>query len=64
MGHLRVSSSSCFKARTSAIDMKMSFNSHVNKSCFYKKDFALSLVLKVRVIEKKEMTCSSENENH
>ena len=50
MGHLRVSSSSCFKARTSAIDMKMSFNSHVNKSCFYKKDFALSLVLNVRVI--------------
>lgn len=28
----------------------MSFNSHVNKSCFYKKDFALSLVLNMRVI--------------
>ena len=28
----------------------MSFNSHVIKSCFYKKDFALSLVLNVRVI--------------
>ena len=31
------------------IDMKMIFNSHVNKTHFHKKGFALSLVLKVRV---------------
>ena len=32
-----------------AIDMKMIFNSHVDKTHFHKKGFALSLVLKVRV---------------
>ena len=37
------------EARYVAIDMKMMFYSHANKTRFYKKGFALNLVLKVRV---------------
>ena len=38
------------EAKSKAIDMKMNFYSHVNKTNFHKKGFALSLVLKVRVL--------------
>ena len=38
------------EAKSKAIDMKMNFYSHVNKTHFHKKGFALSLVLKVRVL--------------
>ena len=38
------------EAKSKAIDMKMNFYSHVNKTHFYKKGFALSLALKVRVL--------------
>ena len=38
------------EAKRKAIDMKMNFYSHVNKTHFHKKGFALSLVLKVRVL--------------
>ena len=37
------------EAKCEAIDMKMIFYSHVNKTYFYHKGFAVSLVLKVRV---------------
>ena len=36
------------EAKCEAIDMKMSYYSHVNKTHFHKKGFALSVVLKVR----------------
>ena len=36
-------------AKCEAIDMKMAFHSHANKTHFHEKGFALSLVLKVRV---------------
>ena len=38
------------EVKCKAIDMKMNFYSHVNKTHFHKKGFALSLVLKVRVL--------------
>ena len=38
------------EAKSKAIDVKMNFYSHVNKTHFHKKGFALSLVLKVRVL--------------
>ena len=38
------------EAKRKAIDMKMNFYSHVNKTHFHKNGFALSLVLKVRVL--------------
>ena len=38
------------EAKHKAIDMKMNFYSHVNKTHFHKKGFALSLALKVRVL--------------
>ena len=40
------------EAKRKAIDMKMNFYSHVNKTHFHKKGFALtgSLALKVRVL--------------
>ena len=44
----------CFKVRLSTkfkSDMKMIFYFHVNKSHFYKKGFAFSLVLKLGVME-------------
>ena len=46
MGHFWVDPSLSF---WEAIDMKMSFYSHANETHLHKKDFALSLVLKVRV---------------
>ena len=36
-------------AKWEAIDMKMGFYSHANKTHFHEKGFALSLVFKVRV---------------
>ena len=36
------------EAKCEAIDMKMSFYSHANRTHFHNKGFALSLVLKVR----------------
>ena len=39
------------QAKCEAIDMKIIFYSHANKTHFHKKGFALSLVLKVRVLE-------------
>ena len=36
------------EAKCEAIDMKMIFNYDANKTHFYNKDFALSLVLKVK----------------
>ena len=38
------------EAKCKASDMKMNFYSHVNKTHFHEKGFALSLVLKVRVL--------------
>ena len=52
IGHFPAAASLCFKARlreSEATDMKMIFHSHSNKTHLYKKGFALSLVLKVRV---------------
>ena len=37
------------EAKCEATDMKMIFHSHANKTHLYKKGFALSVVLKVRV---------------
>ena len=37
------------EAKCASFDMNMIFYCHVNKTHFYKKGFALSLVLKVRV---------------
>ena len=39
------------QAKCKAIDMKMIFYSHANKTHFHKKDCALSLVLKVKTFE-------------
>ena len=44
-----------------AIDMKMIFNSHVDKTHFHKKGFALSLVLKVRVCRARKPPIASGN---
>ena len=55
MSLTRVSKSNCPKplfqseAKCEAIDVKMIFSSHANKTHFHMKDFALSLFLKVRV---------------
>ena len=38
------------EAECEAIDMEMIFYSHTNKTHFHKKGFALSLVLKVRIV--------------
>ena len=38
-------------AKWEAIDMKIGFYSHANKTLFHERGFALSLVLKVRVLE-------------
>ena len=37
--------------------MKMSFNSHANKTHFHKKGFVLCLVFKVRIFGTLKMTC-------
>ena len=39
------------EAKCEAIDMKIIFYSHANKTCFHKKGFALSIIFKVRVLE-------------
>ena len=39
------------ESKCEAIDMKMMFNYYANKTHFYNKGFALSLVLKVRFLE-------------
>ena len=39
------------QAKCKAIDMKIILYSHANKTHFHKKGFALSLVLKVRVLK-------------
>ena len=39
------------EAKCDAIDMKMIFHSYANKTHLHKKGFALSLVLKVRVLQ-------------
>ena len=54
IGLFCVAPSLCFKVRLSTkllSDMKMIFYFHINKSHFYKKGFAFSLVLKVGVME-------------
>ena len=38
-------------AKWEAIDMKIGFHSHANKTHYHDKGFALSLVLNVRVLE-------------
>ena len=56
LSHFRVAPSLCFKARLSAklkceaVNVKMVF-SHANKTHLHKKGFALSLVLKEKVLE-------------
>ena len=44
-----------------AIDMKMIFYSHVDKTHFHKKRFALSLLLKVRVFGTREWPFLTDN---
>ena len=44
-----------------AIDMKMIFYSHVDKTHFHKKSFALSLLLKVRVFGTREWPFLTDN---
>ena len=39
------------EAKCETIDMKMIFYHHANKTHLHKKGFALSLILKVRVLE-------------
>ena len=56
IGLFCVAPSLCFKARLSTkllSHMKMIFYFHANKSHVYKKRFAFSLILKVRVLELK-----------
>ena len=58
IGLFCVAPSLCFKVRLSRkllSDMKKIFYFHTNKSHFYKKSFAFSLVLKVGVMELKKM---------
>ena len=38
------------EVRCSAFDMEMIIHAHANKTHFHKKDFALGLILKVRVL--------------
>ena len=41
------------EAKCEAIDMKIIFYSHANKTYFHKKGFALSVIFKVKVLELK-----------
>ena len=44
--------------KCAVIDMTMVFCSYTNKTHFYKKGFALSLALKMRVLLNSEIACS------
>ena len=43
------------EAKCKAIDMKINFYTHANKTHFQQKDFAIGLVLKVRVFGTQEL---------
>jgi len=56
-------SPSCFKplfqseAKCEAIGLKMIFNFHARKTHFHNKGFAVSLILKMRILELRKVHC-------
>ena len=49
------------KCEAIVIDMKIIFYSHANKTYFHKKGFALSLILKVRVLQTRKWHTDYQN---